>query len=245
MRKRIKPFVYDAVETPSCVLFVFPFQGADGRPAKHMIAHNGLQVTRPDGTILRIGNLHPRLREALSQKPIFMVESDGERVALYPVGSSIPPSETLSDYFSDRFYWFIGPETSTIREVAERPLSRLLSGTLHRVIVVAPGEAINGPLIGMCLSRGGIVALARGRSWAQARPGLIIDAGLAAGTTTGYPANDNIQECVDFAHSETASPPDARARRSWRSQIAVAFPPIDPQISDAHSSSLGASAPQP
>src|SRR3546814_16621504 len=103
---------------------------------------------------------------------------------------------------SDLFYWYIGPETSTIHEAGSRPLAKLFSHILQRPIKIAPGDTGSGPCIGLCQSDGKILTLAHGRRWAQASAGVIIDAGLASGTTTGYPANDNIPKSVASAHSE-------------------------------------------
>src|SRR3546814_15266047 len=71
----------------------------------------------------------------------------------------------------------------------------------------------------LCQSDGKILTLAHGRRWAQASAGVIIDAGLASGTTTGYPANDNIPKSVASAHSEQLLAPKFRRRSAWSSQI--------------------------
>src|SRR3546814_6245151 len=72
---------------------------------------------------------------------------------------------------SDLFYWYIGPETSTIHEAGSRPLAKLFSHILQRPIKIAPGDTGSGPCIGLCQSDGKILTLAHGRRWAQASAG--------------------------------------------------------------------------
>jgi hypothetical protein len=220
---RIKPFPYDVVETSGTLLFVFPYQGADGRPAVTTVAPNGLQLDRADGAIIRIGNLHPRLREVLGTKRVFVCEVRHDVAVLYGTDGCEGLGEPLARHIGSAFYWYIGPETSTIREVAERPLASLLYSLLDGPVVVAPGEYLCGPTIGMCLTNPKIVTLARRRKWAQARPGLVIDAGLAAGTTTGFAITDDVIASVMAAHDDETTRPAFQPRRSWNSQIACAF----------------------
>src|SRR3546814_11461522 len=89
---------------------------------------------------------------------------------------------------------------------------------LQRPIKIAPGDTGSGPCIGLCQSDGKILTLAHGRRWAQASAGVIIDAGLASGTTTGYPANDNIPKSVASAPSEQLLAPNFRRRSDWNHQ---------------------------
>src|SRR3546814_7690376 len=105
---------------------------------------------------------------------------------------------------SDLFYWYIGPETSTIHEAGSRPLAKLFSHILQRPIKIAPGDTGSGPCIGLCQSDGKILTLAHGRRWAQASAGVIIDAGLASGTTTGYRSEEHTSELQSLMRSSYA-----------------------------------------
>jgi hypothetical protein len=173
--------------------------------------------------MIRMMNLHPRVQQVIGNKPVFAIEVADEAAVLYPVGERSDPAASIDEIILDQFYWYIGPETSTIQEAGNRPLAKLFSKILHRPIKIAPGETGNGPCIGLCQSSGKIVTLALGRRWAQASAGVIIDAGLAAGTTTGYPANDNIPASVIAAHAEQLLAPKFRRRSAWSSQIGCAF----------------------
>src|SRR3546814_13164451 len=101
---------------------------------------------------------------------------------------------------SDLFYWYIGPETSTIHEAGSRPLAKLFSHILQLPIKIASGDTGSGPCIGLCQSDGKILTLAHGRRWSQALAGVIIDAGLAFRTHTGHPTNANIHHYVPSSH---------------------------------------------
>lgn len=226
MRQRIKPFPYDAIETKDVILVVFPSQNSTAEPAAKTVTQLGLQIDRPDGVVIRISNLHPRFRAMLETKPVFAVEIAGDHAVLYPVGNAPTDTGDLSELLAEHFYWFIGPETSTIQEAGRRPLAVLFSHILRRPMSIAPGETQSGPCIGLCQSHSRFLALPRGRKWAQASTGIIIDAGLAAGTTSGYPANDNIPSSVKAAHAEQILVPQFRTRRAWSSQIGCAFPAI-------------------
>src|SRR3546814_20940551 len=86
---------------------------------------------------------------------------------------------------------------------------------LQRPIKIAPGDTGSGPCIGHCQSDGKILTLAHGRRWAQASAGVIIDAGLASGPTTGYPANHNLPQSIAYAHSAPVLAPNLRRRRPF------------------------------
>lgn len=223
MRPRSKPFPYDAIETKDSICLVFPSQGGSTDPAAKTITQVGLQIDRTDGVMIRMMNLHPRVHQVIEAKPVFAIEVADDTAVLYSVGNHIDAAASIDDILADQFYWYIGPETSTIEEAGNRPLAKLFSNILRRPIKIAPGETGNGPCIGLCQSSGKIVTLALGRRWAQASAGVIIDAGLAAGTTTGYPANDNIPASVVAAHSEQLITPKFRRRSAWSSQIGCAF----------------------
>lgn len=218
------PFRYDVVETKSLVIFIMPDQGADGRPASSIRSPIGLQITRADGKIIRLINLHPRLQRVLNHKPPLIIEVGEHHATTYAAGPGIQLEETIDAYFDDTYYWYIGPETASPADAAARPFARLIAHLSHRTTAVAPGEPAAGPLIGLSLSKRGILALAPGREWSRSVDGLIIDAGLACGTTSGFPAGDDIHASVTAAHAPTLMPPEQRPRQQWQSQIGVVVP---------------------
>ncbi|QAY80164.1 hypothetical protein [Sphingosinicella sp. BN140058] len=221
----IKPFPYDAIETETAILLVYGYQGADGRPARLDAAPGDLSIGRADGTLIRFINLHPRLAAGIHGKPLVGVELEDASAITFLIGASgARAAETVGAYVPAQFYWFLGPETASLSDVADRPVSKLFQNVLRQPLAVAPGHAFGGPAIGMCQTRRGVIVLAPARRWGQARPGLVIDLDLAAGTATGFPANDNISECVIAAHDSAEAPPQHQPRRAWRSQIACAFP---------------------
>lgn len=227
MNKRNKPFPYDAVETQDAIMVIFPSQSGTPAPAQKTITKAGLQIDRPDGMIVRIANLHPRLRTMLDAKPTYAIEVTDADAVLYSVGHVSNGQRSISELLPEQFYWYIGPETSTIQQVSTRPLAHLISRILHRPVSVVPGQAIGGPCIGLCRSPTRFLPLTKGRKWAQATKGIIIDAGLAAGTVTGYPANDDVPASVNAAHIDFSAPPEYRPRSAWSSQIGMAFYPED------------------
>src|SRR3546814_3430219 len=66
--------------------------------------------------MIRILNLHPRIQQSLSAKPLFAIEVGDDAAVLYSVGETPDAIESLDDVLVDQFYWYIGPETSTIHE---------------------------------------------------------------------------------------------------------------------------------
>src|SRR3546814_4397735 len=116
-----------------------------------------------DGIMIRILNLHPRIQQSLSAKPLFAIEVGDDAAVLYSVGETPDAIESLDDVLVDQFYWYIGPETSTTHEAGRRPLAKLFSPILQRPIKIAPGEIGSGLCIGLCQSDGNILTLANGR----------------------------------------------------------------------------------
>lgn len=224
MTHRIKPFPYDALETSTSIIFVLPHQGADGRQAEFLLAPNGLQITRADGKVIRFGNLHPRLRDVLLCKYVYACEVDGDVSTIYSLGPAPKLGASLVEHLGEAFYWYLGPETATLQDVAARPAAVMLQSVVPNPIAVAPGQDVAGPLIGLCRSAKGFLPLARGRRWAQARRGLIVDMGLASGSVAGFPANDNLLQSVFHAHEDNGIAPQDRPRQAWSSQVACAFP---------------------
>src|SRR3546814_5959512 len=102
--------------------------------------------------MIRILNLHPRIQQSLSAKPLFAIEVGDDAAVLYSVGETPDAIESLDDVLVDQFYWYIGPETSTIHEAGSRPLAKLFSHILQRPIKIAPGDTGSGPCIGLCRS---------------------------------------------------------------------------------------------
>ncbi len=226
MTERKKPFAYDVVETPDALLFVIGHQGGDARPAiSYLLGPRGLQINRADGVVIRMIHLHPRVQELIGVKPMAVIEVDDQKTVLYPADPHKEISPDIATHLSGQFYWYLGPETASADDVARRPFSQLLKHLAPQAVAVAPGEWTAGPLIGLCNSRRGIVTLASGRDWAHPTRGLIIDRTLAEGITAGYPANDNIADCVVLAHSDTAPALLPRERGPGSSQLGMAFLP--------------------
>lgn len=221
---RIKPFPYDVLETQTSLTFVVCTPECDGGRASYTIAPNGLQVDRPDGSKLRFGNLHPRLQIALQVKNLYVCEAQADIGVLYPLGTSDAMDRPFDLHLGSSFYWYFGPETSTLLELSQRPAAHVLAQINRNPTAVAPGDPEVGALIGLCYTTRGFVPLAPGRRWSQARPGLIVDMGLATGCTTGYPVGDDIEQSVAAAHFGRLDHPQDRPRRPWHSQIACVFP---------------------
>ncbi|AXK43724.1 hypothetical protein [Erythrobacter aureus] len=226
MTERPKPFAYDVVETPDALLFVIGHQGGDARPALgYLLGPRGLQINRADGVVIRMIHLHPRVLENIGAKPIGVIEVDADDTVLYSADANAEIDQDILSHLSGQFYWYLSPETASVDDVARRPFSQLLEQLAPQAVAVAPGEWTAGPLVGLCNSRRGIVTLTSGRDWAHPSRGLIIDRTLAEGITAGYPANDNIAECVALAHSDTAPALLPRERGPGSSQLGMAFLP--------------------
>lgn len=225
MNNRIKPFPYDVIETPTAIILVFASQTGPCSEATKIVTDIGIQITRDDGVMIRVANLHPRVRDQIDKKSLFVIDIGSDQPLLYPVGKADEPNSTLLQILPSEFYCYIGPETSNVRDVASRPAVQMFSRILNRPVIIAPGDTESGPSIGLCQSHPTFLPLAIGRKWSLAAKGVIIDAGLAAGSTTGYPANDNIPASVKSAHADQLELPEFRPRRAWSSHIACAFPP--------------------
>src|SRR3546814_14673563 len=80
------PFPYDAIETRDAICLVFPRQDGTPAPATKTITQVGIQIDRSDGIMIRILNLHPRIQQSLSAKPLFAIEVGDDAAVLYSVG---------------------------------------------------------------------------------------------------------------------------------------------------------------
>src|SRR3546814_19794166 len=90
-------------------------------PATKTITQVGIQIDRSDGIMIRILNLHPRIQQSLSAKPLFAIEVGDDAAVLYSVGETPDAIESLDDVLVDQFYCYIGQETSTIHEIGRAP----------------------------------------------------------------------------------------------------------------------------
>src|SRR3546814_16252132 len=107
-----------------------------------------------DGIMIRILNLHPRIQQSLSAKPLFAIEVGDDAAVLYSVGETPDAIESLDDVLVDQFYWYIGQETSTIHEAGSRTLAKLFSHILQRPIKIAKGDTCTGHRSGHSRSDG-------------------------------------------------------------------------------------------
>lgn len=226
----IKPFPYDAAESPNAIVFLFrnavPLnpKNWDQKWKRELEIHpKGIKIFRPDKVEHRFINLHPRLQENIKRKPVYALELVDLNFAIYSANSRDSETPDIQQLLGRSFYWYIGPETASIADVQRRPLAEAVNLLSPLVLAAAPGQTDSGPLIGLCKTQLNILALSPGRDWIHTKMGTVIEAGLAEGNSTGFPANNDVDFSVHRAHQPNMAPNEYRPRAAWKSQIATAL----------------------
>lgn len=205
MTMTTKPVPYDVLEAPGHIIFALDAPAfADGLSRIAVIPGHGVEAFGIGGQSIRFGNLHPRLLGAAVAKSVLVATLNGANAVI----AGLPDDElgtAPERWFPRAFYWYLNAPHGDARELAARPLARLLLAAPCGIVAAASGLPSVGPAIGLCMHMERMLALPTGRSWTAVRPLLTVENALLEGVG-GYPATDDVEESVMAAFHSRLRP---------------------------------------
>jgi hypothetical protein len=220
---RLKPVPYDVAEGSDRLVVVVrcePFEAPIVKASE--IDARGFEIADATGSVLRIGNPPPRIRNDLRPITLVIVHEDGVDLHAIPsvpdrtTGRKSAEDRSLFEAMPERFLWHHGA-ISTAEELDGRPLAEILEGMGGTTVAVMCVPPV-GPAASAC-ARAKMLALPAGRKWTRSGTGLVIDSG-----SLDRPIS--IPEDVEEAVAAALGPGrvEARPPGEWRSQVAIRLP---------------------
>lgn len=225
MTPRRKPTAYDAFETDHVVGFVL-----DAEPLASMILEtrvvegHGVETRLADGGAIRFGNVHPRIMEACTTKPVVIVAVHGSSHSVAIPGGGLPNRAGDPDHagLGATLVWYFDQCTS-MDELHERSFARFLSSIPRNVMALTMGIDVAGPPFGMCLRSESIIALPSHCEWSSSGRWLMLDGDAFEDPRSAIPIRRGapIEEIVTSAFSDEVPYKVGVLTDRWRTQLAI------------------------